>query len=145
MKRIVVGVDGSDGATRALEVAARLAMGLGAELLVVNIAHHHGLSNDALAAFTRAESGSLAELMESLAAQNATRAQDRARELGVPEVAVEIRIGDAAEALLEIADERDAAMIVVGKRGTGRLAGMLLGSVSQKLVSLASRVVIVVP
>jgi nucleotide-binding universal stress UspA family protein len=34
---------------------------------------------------------------------------------------------------------------MVGKRGTGRVTGLLLGSVSQKLVSLSPRVVIVVP
>jgi len=36
-------------------------------------------------------------------------------------------------------------MIGVGRRGQGRLAGLLLGSVSQKLVSLAPCIVVVVP
>ena len=36
-------------------------------------------------------------------------------------------------------------MLVVGRRGRGRLSGLLLGSVSQKVASLAPCIVIVVP
>jgi nucleotide-binding universal stress UspA family protein len=47
--------------------------------------------------------------------------------------------------LLDIAASHSAKMVVVGRRGRGQLAGWLLGSISQKLVSLAPCAVVVVP
>jgi nucleotide-binding universal stress UspA family protein len=53
--------------------------------------------------------------------------------------------GDPAEVIVEIARAEQMEAIVIGRRGRGRLAGLLLGSVSQKVASLASCIVIVVP
>jgi len=50
-----------------------------------------------------------------------------------------------AVALLRIADERDARMIVVGTRGESPLKGALVGAVPHKLLQLADRPVVVVP
>jgi nucleotide-binding universal stress UspA family protein len=65
--------------------------------------------------------------------------------LGCRSSLLESRIGDVAQTIVEIAQEKNAENIVVGKRGVGRIAGLLLGSVSQKIVSLAPRPVTVVP
>jgi nucleotide-binding universal stress UspA family protein len=145
MKRIVVGVDGTEGADRALDAAARLAQLVGAELVVVSVVQPHGLSESALAPFAGREHASYAEVLESLASQIAIRAKERVEAVGVAGVGAETRVGDVAQVILEIADEKQADAIVVGKRGTGRLAGLLVGSVSQKLVSLAQCPVLVVP
>jgi len=55
------------------------------------------------------------------------------------------RWGDPAEAIINTIAEEKFDALVEGRRGRGRLAGLLLGSVSHKLVSLASCVVVVVP
>lgn len=52
--------------------------------------------------------------------------------------------GDPAEALLKYAAECDRPMLVVGRRGLGRLQGLLMGSVSDKTVRLAKCPVMVV-
>lgn len=145
MKRILAATDGSAGAERAVDFAARLAKDSGADLTLVNVIGGYGLPGEAFRQLTRAEHAWLDELLESQSAQALRHAQDRARALQAPSVHLESRRGEVAQTIIGIAEEMDADAIVVGKRGSGQLAGMLLGSVSQKLVSLAPRVVMVVP
>ena len=52
--------------------------------------------------------------------------------------------GEEAQAIIDVARDEDADIIVVGPRGLGRLQGLLLGSVTSKLVQLADRPVLVV-
>jgi nucleotide-binding universal stress UspA family protein len=145
MKHILAATDGSAGADRAVDYAAQLAKESGSRLMVVNVIGGYGLPGGLFRRFTQAQQVWLDELLESLSADILRQAQDRVRNLGFPSMHLESRRGDVAETLLEIAEVTGVDAIVVGKRGTGRIAGMLLGSVSQKLVSLATRVVIVVP
>ena len=55
-----------------------------------------------------------------------------------------LAFGDAASALMEAADEKDAKMIVVGARGHGGSERMLPGSVGRELVAHAKTDVLVV-
>lgn len=77
--------------------------------------------------------------------QIVTRAETRAQHLGVTNIQLHIDWGDAARSIIEIAAGEAADAIVLGKRGRGRLTGLPLGSVCQKVVSLATCTVIVVP
>ncbi len=52
--------------------------------------------------------------------------------------------GDPAESIISIAETRKCDLIVMGSRGLGRLTGLLLGSASQKVVSLAPCPVLIV-
>jgi len=52
--------------------------------------------------------------------------------------------GDAAEAIIDVARTRASDVIVMGSRGFGMLAGMVLGSTSQKVVSHAPCPVLIV-
>jgi nucleotide-binding universal stress UspA family protein len=66
------------------------------------------------------------------------------REAGI-EYETVLEEGGAAETLMHVADERDATMIVVGRRGSGGFAELLLGSVPHRLSHHARRPVVVVP
>ena len=55
----------------------------------------------------------------------------------MPSVRTVVHEGDPASAILAVAKEADADLIVMGRRGLGDLAGLLLGSVSQKVTHLA--------
>lgn len=66
------------------------------------------------------------------------------RELGAQAEAVPVAEGlDIPATLIAVADERDAAAIVVGTRGLGRVKAALLGSTSRKLLHESRRPVVV--
>ena len=60
------------------------------------------------------------------------------------EIHTEIIEGDSAEAIIDVATTRGSDVIVMGSRGLGRLAGLLLGSTSQKVVAHAPCPVLIV-
>ena len=145
MSRILVATDGSGGASRAVDYAARRAKKAGADLVIVNVIGGYELPDKVVRAFTRAESAWLREELSSLSAEMLTKARDRARRIGVKAIRLESRTGEVARTIIAVAKDVKADAVVVGKRGSGRVAGLLLGSVSQKLVSLAAIPVTVVP
>lgn len=60
------------------------------------------------------------------------------------EVHTEVLEGSPADAIIDVANTRGSDVIVMGSRGLGRLAGLLLGSTSQKVVSHAPCPVLIV-
>jgi nucleotide-binding universal stress UspA family protein len=138
----MVATDGSSGADRAVDVAAALAKAVGSDLSIVTVAGN--LSGEEMRRLTRSE-GNIGDVLESLSAQILMGASERTRRLGVATIKVQTAWGDPAEAVIETARREHADVIVVGRRGRGQLTGLLLGSVSQKLVSLAPCTVVVVP
>lgn len=132
---IVVGYDGSECAKAALRVAVEVGHAYGEP---VTIAFGYEISP---------VGGELHDYHQALR-ELATRRLEEARAL-VPGDAVEV---DAviveqapAQALVQLADERDARVIVVGTRGERPLQGALLGSTPHKLLHLSDRPVLVVP
>ena len=59
-------------------------------------------------------------------------------------VSTEMLEGSPADAIIDVATTRKSDVIVMGSRGLGRLAGLLLGSTSQKVVSHAPCPVLIV-
>jgi len=143
MNKLIVATDGSEGATRAIGAAARLAKQLGASLLIVHV--NDGLNDAELEFGAKIENVGLAEMLDALSRQVLGKALEQARLAGAGAIQVESCSGDAAQQIVEIAQREHADAIVVGRRGLGRLSGILLGSVSQKIVSLAPCIVVVVP
>jgi nucleotide-binding universal stress UspA family protein len=132
---IVVGVDGSTHARRALDWALREARLRDGRCLLI---HAYTLGT--------ASAGGVAAAEEI--AVTASEVLDHelafARESGLP---VEGRtiLGGAAKALLDVARDADADLLVVGSRGRGAFKGALLGSVSTDCVHHATLPVVVIP
>jgi len=143
MKHILAATDGSAGGDRAVDAAVELAKSLNAALLILNVQERP--SQEAVSAFSAVEHVGESEVAELTAQGILARALHRAKHAGVGEVRTQAEIGDPTQSILETAKKASTDAIVVGKRGRGPLVGLLVGSVSQKLVSLAPCQVIVVP
>jgi len=133
---VVVGYDESPGAQAALEVALGLAGRLGESLvLVYGVAPPGGLGEE-----FAAHRDALTEL-----GRGATgHALERAQAAGV-EAQVELVTAKPAEALVQVADEHDATLIVVGTAGESPIRGAILGSTPHRLLHLSTRPVLCVP
>jgi nucleotide-binding universal stress UspA family protein len=145
MKKLILATDGSEGAMRALAYAVELATAIDAELCLVAVIPDMGLTREEMQQFSRTENLSLGEALAGEAEQILQTARSRALQLGARRLRSQSAIGDPAEELLKLAEREGADGLIVGKRGWGPLRGMLLGSVSQKLASLARCPVTVVP
>ena len=142
MQRIMVVSDGSEGANRAVDVAAELAKAVNGSLLIVAIRDVKLLTNH-MKEIRRL--GMPENLLEKFTKQILTEAKERANRLGVFDVRIHVFEGDAAEAIIDIVKREQIDLLVVGRRGRGRLAALPLGSVAQKLTSFCSCCVMVVP
>jgi nucleotide-binding universal stress UspA family protein len=142
MKTILVATDGSPHADRAVDCAATMARALEALLVILSVTETP--SGETAQKLKEIEHVGEGDIPEVLAHTVLAQARKRARDAGVLKVEAIADAGDVAEAILNTARRRGVEIIVVGKRGRGSLAGLLLGSVSQKLVSLAPCNVLVV-
>jgi nucleotide-binding universal stress UspA family protein len=145
VKQILAATDGSEGSDRAIDFAAQLANTYGANLLIINVMGGYGLPVELLRQFSNAEGAWLDEMLTSRSAEILTSARDRVHKLGAPTIVLESRGGNITQAIIDFAREKNVDAIVVGRQGVGHVSEFLLGSVPQKLLSLAACVVMVVP
>ena len=152
--RIVVGSDGSDTAREAVNQATELAAALGASLVIVRAYHERAALNPAVAYEpTLQEGADTAGLPDDVARPVGPRAEALASleeevalavQGGVPDVTSAARAGDPADAIITVAEETGADLIVVGNKGMTGAARFLLGSVPNKLTHHAPCNVLVV-
>ena len=127
MNAIVVGTDGSRGAEAAVQKVVELLRGTGATVHVV-CAYPGRSALERLGMTARQDPVDL----RGVAADVLARAEARLLEAGL-EVEKHAREGDPAQAILEVADDTSAGLIVVGARsGVGR-GLFMLGGVPAKL------------
>jgi nucleotide-binding universal stress UspA family protein len=135
IKVIAWATDGSPSARRALSVAKDLARAHDARLLVLHV-QGTGLTR---AGFFNDVNPRVVAALDRVAGQ--LREEGFQAEL----VTGKAPDGDEHRKILELAKEADVDLIVVGNRGQGPLAGLVLGSVAFRLLKAASLPVLLVP
>src|SRR5258706_5829137 len=136
--KILLAVDGSEHALHATKVAGDLVRSIRAKELRIVIAYepvpaYLGEPNLQNTINTRMQEAQ--EVLEE--AQNVIGK--------IPtKIETEFLEGEIADAIIKVAETRHSDLIVMGSRGLGRLAGALLGSNSQKVVSAAPCPVLIV-
>jgi nucleotide-binding universal stress UspA family protein len=132
-ERIVLAVDGSEPAQRALPVAADLASKYGSEVIAVHVLEQQ-LGRGGPIAFETTEEATRVPAARSLKDVGVSaRAEARAA-----------LAGRAAQEIMDVAASEDAGLIVMGSRGMSDWQGLLIGSVAHKVVHLSSVPVLIV-
>jgi nucleotide-binding universal stress UspA family protein len=139
-RHVVVGVDGSPGSARAVELALVTAEATGCEVTVVvgwNVEVHEGVvvTEPGSARWVAVEQRHAERARAVLGPLAATHPGVR--------VEVAVRHGAPSREIVEEAARREADLVVVGSRGFGGFRGLLLGSVTRHVVQHAGRVVAV--
>jgi nucleotide-binding universal stress UspA family protein len=134
---IVLGFDGSECSGSALNTAIDLARRYDDRLVVVFAVEPPMRS---VGEEFREHEKALTEVGQRVA----TSALERAEEAGV-EADIELVHERPAPAILDVARQRDAHMIVIGTHSESPLRGAILGSVPHKLLHVSDRPVVVVP
>jgi len=138
-KTIVVGVDGSAGSRNALKWAAAEAAEHGADLVVMNVWEHTllppagsvSVSEHYVPDPSQRTAADLVEVIKDELGEN-------------PAVVVRPRVLQGRPAKVLIDQSAGASLLVVGQRGHGGFAGLVLGSVSQHVAAYAKCPVTVV-
>ncbi len=129
---IVVGTDGSDTAGEAVRQASELARAVGASIHLVSA--YEPVSNQRLREERRDAPGDLEWMVNAREDVEATlrEASGSLEDAGVS-VDTYAREGDPADAILDVAEEKSADLIVVGNKGMTGAKRFLLGSVPNKV------------
>ncbi|MFT2752991.1 universal stress protein [Clavibacter sp. Sh2088] len=138
---IVVGHDGSAGAKAALEIALQLGRDLLAPVVIVRTWSFDTAPRGAV--FHDGYAASFSEIGETVRIGVQEETAEQTSRYSDVDGEVRSVLGEAAEVLIDLS--ADARMLVVGTRGLGGFAGMVLGSVSDRCARHARCPVLVVP
>ena len=133
IRSIVVGTDGSETATKAVREAAELAAAIGAGLELVSA--YEPVGTQRLKEEARQVPDDMSWMVTPREDVEATlrEAAEMVNEIGVTAVKTHAREGDPADAILDVAEEQSADLIVVGNKGMSGAKRFLLGSVPNKV------------
>lgn len=139
-QHLLLAIDGSENANRALQTAADIARQFNSRMTLLSVYRHISYTNRRYnqVRFGPIDNASPVELsLKAIAEEALLEAQNTLNDLGIDQIEVLIRRGAPATTILKVAEEQLVDTIMMGCRGLGEIEGLLLGSVSHKVNSLA--------
>ncbi|HOK62800.1 MAG TPA: universal stress protein [Soehngenia sp.] len=136
MKKILVPIDGSENSKRALKRARELGELYHAQLIILTV-----IDNGRF--FSIEFKDELIRILEQNAKELLEKVEKEFNDypFGVKTM---YKFGDVPDEIINVADEEDVDLIVIGTRGLGAFSRAVLGGVSHKVVTHADRSVLVV-
>lgn len=136
MKKILVAMDGSDAAMHAARLALELAEKSNGAVTLVHVVPFVVMPTD-----IPLDTG---QLTADAQAAGEKLLVDAARALGRPDLARVCLKGSAGDAVSELAEKDDFDLVVVGSKGHNAVTRVLIGSVSDRVVHVCKKPVLVV-
>jgi len=137
-KSIVLALDGSDTAKRGIPIAVELAKQGKGKIVIAHVEERMATKGRAP---LHVDEEQIQEELQALV-----------KDLAADGIEASIKMGDVmaggsgvAHAIADIADKSNADLIVAGTRGHSLVEGLLLGSVTQRLLHIAKQPILVVP
>ena len=138
MKNVLAAIDGTEGSRKAAEFARDLARRFEAHLTLLHVIEPYPSAS--LTAFGVSSSDFYSTEMKK--AESFVR--DLSVDLGIEDAEQVIEMGVPSEVICNEADERSVDHIVLGSHGHGKIARLMMGSVSARVTSLTNRSVTIV-
>jgi len=136
-ENILVAVDGSKHSDDAFSIAMDMAQKYGSQLLVLHV-FQGGTGSSTMV------SSGFEDDMRSIGQQILDSYEAKVNERRLQNVRMLLQEGDAAQRIMETANEEKCGLLLIGSRGRGGFKELLLGSVSHKVTNHADCPVLVV-
>lgn len=143
-KSLLVAVDGSEHAKKALRVACELVKNGDAKLHILHIPERLAHETTLVWGIGAVPLEASPEDIEKAGKQVIEKAKANAQELGATQIETHLGQGEPARTILSEAEKLGVDAIVLGSRGLGDLAGLIMGSTSHKVTHGAKCTVITV-
>ncbi len=136
--KILVPVDGSKGALKALEKGVGLHLLCGADLYILCVFKHHSLLEASLSMVRPAKLDIPDDALKEYATEIAEQAKALAIDMGATRVRAFVKGGRPSGTIVRFAKRRTVDLIVMGAKGTNGDHSLLLGSVAQRVASASA-------
>ena len=142
-KKILVPLDGSKTGEVVLPYVRQLVEKLSSEVTLLQVVtpgqHAHTVGGLDYVHFTEEQ----LELMSADAKQYLEKVSSRLADIE-SNIRLEVRIGDAAQEIIKLADETDASLIAMSTHGRSGVSQWIFGSVAQKILQASTRPIFLV-
>lgn len=138
IKKLLVAVDGSKHAMKAVDYAASIAAAMNAQVIILFVLKTHDLPKG-VADYAKIEhiSGGNADVLQKISNDLISEAKQRAAKNGATDIVGEVIDGPVARTVIARAKHHNVDVIVIGSRGMGNIEATLRGGVSHRVELLA--------